>query len=95
MYIWPIPCMQKYFPKALNCFHGGCINSAQEGQAFFTFSVVFPPSPLGPSHFIGQAGEEAGEGFMHVDRLVATGCCGVVCWLHHHWLWPLVPPDLV
>lgn len=43
--------MQKYFPRTLNCFHGGPINSA---QAFFTFSVVFPPSPLGLSNFIGM-----------------------------------------
>ena len=47
------------------------------------------------SNFIGQAGGEAGEGFMDVDRLAATGCCGMVCWLHRHWLWPLVPTDLV
>lgn len=51
MFIWLIPCMQKYFPRTLNCFHGGPINSA---QAFFTFSVVFPPSPLGLSNFIGM-----------------------------------------
>lgn len=57
----------------------------------FTFSVVFPPSPLGPSNFIGQVCGEVGEGFMDVDKLVATGSCGTVCWPHHHWLWPLVP----
>lgn len=53
-------------------------------------SVVFPSSSLEASNHTGLVPGEVGEGFMDVDRLGATGS-----WLHQHWLWPLVLPDLV
>lgn len=70
-------------------------SSVGESFFFFAFSLVFPSSPLGPSNFLGLISEEVGEGFLDVAVSVVIRRCGMICWLCHHWLWPLVYPALV
>lgn len=57
---------------------------------FFVFSVVLPSSSLEPSNHTGLVPGEVGEGFVDVNRLGVTES-----WLHQHWLWLLILPDLV